>query len=83
MYSCAKEIIQPGISELDVYSELHDAGCQRPAGEALVALGNDFQCGTPGGPARQRRAENRGNFTSSIWDHAIAGITLTTAAHSQ
>jgi Xaa-Pro aminopeptidase len=57
MYSRAKEIIEPGVSELDVFSELH-AAAVGVAGEALVALGNDFQCGTPGGPARQRRAEN-------------------------
>jgi Xaa-Pro aminopeptidase len=55
MYARAREIIRPGISELDVYSELHAAAVSA-AGEALVALGNDFQCGTPGGPARSRQA---------------------------
>lgn len=56
MYSRAKEIIRPGVSELEVYSELHAAAVDA-AGEALVALGNDFQCGTPGGAARPRCAE--------------------------
>lgn len=57
MYTRAREIIRPGVSELDVYNELHAAAVSA-AGEALVALGNDFQCGTPGGPARQRSAES-------------------------
>jgi Xaa-Pro aminopeptidase len=56
MYSRAKEIIRPGINELTVYSELHAAAVE-VAGEPLVALGNDFQCGTPGGPARGRGAK--------------------------
>ena len=56
MYETAREIIQPGIAELDVYSELHRAAVQ-VAGEALIALGNDFQCNSPGGAARLRAAQ--------------------------
>ncbi|MCB1232199.1 MAG: aminopeptidase P family protein [Verrucomicrobiae bacterium] len=51
MYRRAKEIIQPGITELEVFNRLH-AAAVREAGEALTGLGNDFQCNSPGGPAR-------------------------------
>lgn len=56
MYARAREIITPGISELQVYNELQ-AAAVAVAGEPLVALGNDFQCNSPGGPPRSRRAE--------------------------
>lgn len=56
MYARAREIIAPGVSELWVYSELHAAAI-RAAGEPLTALGNDFQCNSPGGPPRDRPAQ--------------------------
>lgn len=56
MYAEACEIIQPGISELEVYNQLH-AAAVRVAGEPLTALGNDFQCNSPGGPPRDRPAQ--------------------------
>ncbi len=51
MYRKAREIIAPGVSELEVFAELHAAAVIE-AGEALTALGNDYQCNSPGGPAR-------------------------------
>lgn len=51
MYRRAKEIIRPGITELQVFNELH-ASAVLEAGEALTGLGNDYQCNSPGGPAR-------------------------------
>lgn len=57
MYRRAREIICPGISELDVFNQLHAAAVIE-AGESLTALGNDFQCGSPGGPARNRSARD-------------------------
>lgn len=56
MYAEACEIIEPGISELEVYNQLH-AAAVRVAGEPLTALGNDFQCNSPGGPPRPRTAQ--------------------------
>ncbi|MCA9069436.1 MAG: aminopeptidase P family protein, partial [Planctomycetaceae bacterium] len=56
MYAEACEIIKPGISELEVYSQLH-AAAVRVAGEPLTALGNDFQSNSPGGPPRDRLAQ--------------------------
>jgi Xaa-Pro dipeptidase len=53
MYGKAKEIIEPGIPELEVYGQLHTAAVLE-AGEPLAPtyLGNDYACGVPGGPAR-------------------------------
>ncbi|MDA0660175.1 MAG: Xaa-Pro peptidase family protein [Planctomycetota bacterium] len=57
MYARARSIIQPGISELEVFQQLHAAAVE-VAGEPLTALGNDFQCSTPGGPPRDRPAQD-------------------------
>lgn len=57
MYVRAREIIEPGIHELDVFNELQ-AVAVSTAGEPLSALlGNDFQCNSRGGPPRDSRAE--------------------------
>lgn len=57
MYERARRIIRPGITELEVFSELHAAAVD-VAGEPLLALGNDFQCCSPGGPPRSRAAQD-------------------------
>lgn len=57
MYRAAREMIRPGVTELDVYSRLHAAAVET-AGEPLThPLGNDFQCHSPGGAPRGRPAE--------------------------
>ena len=56
MYRKAKEIIQPGISELQVFQQLQAVAVET-AGEPLTALGNDYQSNSPGGPPRNRPAE--------------------------
>ncbi len=56
MYECAREIIQPGINELEVYNELH-ATAVSELGEALTYFGQDFRCNARGGLPRDRRAE--------------------------
>ena len=56
MYRTAREIIEPGITELEVFNRLHAAAVS-VAGEPLThPLGNDYQCGSPGGPPRDRPA---------------------------
>jgi Xaa-Pro dipeptidase len=55
-YRRAREIVVPGVSELEVYAELYRTAVLA-AGEKLPALGNDFQCGTPGGAPRRREAQ--------------------------
>jgi len=56
MYACAREIIQPGINELEVYSQLQ-AAAVRELGEALTYFGQDFCCNARGGPPRDREAQ--------------------------
>ncbi len=56
MYRKAREIIRPGISELDVFNQLH-AAAVKVAGEPLTALGNDYQSNSPGGPPRPRATQ--------------------------
>ena len=56
MYTRAREIIQPGICELEVYNQLHAAAVE-VAGEAITYLGNDYQCGERGGMPRERKAQ--------------------------
>jgi len=54
MYARAREIIKPGINELDVFSELQ-AVAVRACGEMLTGTGNDYACGERGGPPRDRQ----------------------------
>ncbi len=56
MYALAREVIQPGINELDVYNQLHSAAV-RELEEPLTYFGQDFQCSSPGGPPRDRKAQ--------------------------
>ncbi|QDU41493.1 putative peptidase [Maioricimonas rarisocia] len=56
MYAAAREVIAPGVSELTVFSRLHAAAVE-VLGEPPTALGNDFCCGSPGGPPRPRAIE--------------------------
>ncbi len=56
MYQRAREIIEPGTNELELFGELH-AVAVNVAGEPLSALlGNDYQCNSRGGPPRNREA---------------------------
>lgn len=61
MYERAREIIEPGITELEVFNQLH-AAAVHVAGEALTDLGNDFQCCSPGGPARDGHVAKDGDL---------------------
>jgi Xaa-Pro aminopeptidase len=56
MYQTAREMIRPGVSELDVFSALQAAAVQA-CGEMLTGTGNDYACGVRGGPPRDRRCE--------------------------
>jgi Xaa-Pro aminopeptidase len=56
MYELAREIVQPGINELEVYNELH-AVAVRTLGEPLTYFGQDFRCGARGGLPRNRAIE--------------------------
>lgn len=56
MYAVARQIIRPGVNELDVYSALH-AAAVKELGEPLTYFGQDFRSGARGGAPRDRRAE--------------------------
>jgi Xaa-Pro dipeptidase len=53
MYARAREILAPGINELTVFSELQ-AAAVNSCGEMLTGTGNDYACGSRGGPPRSR-----------------------------
>jgi Xaa-Pro aminopeptidase len=63
MYRRAREIIEPGVAELSVYTELHKVATE-VAGEPLspAYLGNDFACAAPGGPPRGGHVANAGEL---------------------
>ncbi len=52
MYERAREIIRPGIGELEVFNQLQSAAVDH-CGEMLTGTGNDYQCNSPGGPPRE------------------------------
>ncbi len=54
MYERAREIIRPGIGELEVFNQLQ-AAAVNVCGEMLTGTGNDYQCGSRGGPPRDNR----------------------------
>jgi Xaa-Pro aminopeptidase len=56
MHRRARQIIEPGVSELFVFNELQAAGVEE-YGEMLTGTGNDYASGVPGGPPRDRRIE--------------------------
>lgn len=61
MYRRARQIIEPGVPELTVFTQLHEAAVQE-AGEPLSALlGNDYGCGI-GGPPRKGHAPQAGQL---------------------
>ena len=56
MYATTREIVQPGVNEIDVYNVLHAAAVAE-LGEPLTYFGQDFRSGARGGPPRDRRIE--------------------------
>ncbi len=62
MYRRAKEIIEPGIDEIRVFTELNAAAVVE-AGEPLTALlGNDYSCGAGGGPPKGGKKAKAGEI---------------------
>lgn len=55
MYDRAREIISPGVNELDVFSELQSVAV-RYLEEMLTGTGNDYAACARGGPPRDREA---------------------------
>ena len=57
MYERARQIIRPGINELTVFNELQTAAINELR-ERHTGTGNDYQCGSRGGPPRDRPARD-------------------------
>jgi Xaa-Pro dipeptidase len=57
MYQRARQIIEPGINELEVFSQLQSVAVAE-LGEMLTGTGNDYACGEKGGPPRDRQAKD-------------------------
>jgi Xaa-Pro aminopeptidase len=56
MYRLAREIVRPGVIELEVFNQLQAAAvCE--FGEMLTGTGNDYACNAKGGPPRNRQAQ--------------------------
>jgi Xaa-Pro dipeptidase len=56
MHRRAREIIEPGVNELDVFNELQ-AVAVREFGEMMTGTGNDYASGQAGGLPRDRKIE--------------------------
>jgi Xaa-Pro aminopeptidase len=56
MFAQARQIIAPGVNELDVYTDLH-AVAVKTLGEPLTYFGQDFRSAARGGGPRDRPAE--------------------------
>lgn len=61
MYERAREIMRPGISEIEMFNQLQTAAVEE-FGEMLTGTGNDYQCGSRGGPPRHGRAAEAGEL---------------------
>src|SRR5688572_29180525 len=63
MHERARQIVAPGVAEVEVFAELQ-ATAVRAAGEPLspAHLGNDYACGVPGGPPRAGHAAKAGEL---------------------
>jgi Xaa-Pro dipeptidase len=56
MFEHARQIVRPGVNELDVYTTLHSVAVHT-LGEPLTYFGQDFRSGARGGPPRDRVAQ--------------------------
>jgi Xaa-Pro dipeptidase len=56
MYERGRQIVRPGVNELEVYAELHSVAVQT-LGEQLTYFGQDFCSAARGGPPRNRVAQ--------------------------
>ena len=61
MYARAREIIRPGVTEIEVFNELQ-AAAVREFGEMMTGTGNDYRCGERGGPPRDNRPAEAGEL---------------------
>lgn len=61
MYARAREIMRPGLSELQMFNELQSVAVTE-LGEMLTGTGNDYQTGSRGGPPRNGHVTQPGEL---------------------
>ncbi len=61
MYERARQIIAPGVSELEVFNQLQAAAVEE-CGEMLTGTGNDYQCASRGGAPRAGHTAQAGDL---------------------
>jgi Xaa-Pro dipeptidase len=61
MYALARQIIEPGITEIEVFNRLQAIAVEE-FGEMLTGTGNDYQCGARGGVPRNNRPAQSGEL---------------------
>jgi len=61
MYQRARQIIEPGISEIEVFNQLQTVAVSE-FGEMLTGTGNDYQVCSRGGPPRNDRTAKAGEL---------------------
>lgn len=61
MYALARQIIEPGITEIELFNRLQATAVEE-FGEMLTGTGNDYQCGARGGPPRNNRQAQDGEL---------------------
>ncbi|MGV3608278.1 MAG: M24 family metallopeptidase [Planctomycetaceae bacterium] len=61
MYALARQIIEPGITEIEVFNRLQAAAVEE-FGEMMTGTGNDYACGERGGPPRANRQAKAGEL---------------------
>jgi Xaa-Pro aminopeptidase len=62
MYARARELIEPGLDELRMFSQLHEAAVKSNGEPMTALLGNDYACGAGGGPPRNGRVAQAGEL---------------------
>jgi Xaa-Pro aminopeptidase len=84
MHERARQIVRPGINELEVFNQL-EAAAVETYGEMLTGTGNDYASGQRGGPPRNRQIEAgelyildlgpayRGYFADNTRVYAVGG----------
>ena len=76
MYARGREIIEPGINELEVFSQLQSVAVAH-FGEMLTATGNDYQSGNAAG-RRATAGPRMASCTSSTWGRLTRATLPTT-----
>lgn len=61
MYQAARDMIEPGVTEIDVFNKLQSVAVES-FGEMLTGTGNDYQCGARGGAPRNGRKAEAGEL---------------------